>query len=297
MKQVIFARTRWVYGSYTYLWRLVELAGFPVCYVDEIDLEADAVYIFTPANGELVIDGAWSPQLQAKVDALRGRPRKAILVWYYVERPGGETLQDASLAPETLKRDIAWATPDKIDDIWTHDRYFAAMAEELLCVPIGSDPRLREGEDIRPFTYDLCHFMYVNHRRSQILAGLAGEGLRIGPSDWGPLRNQVWNGSRACVTVHQSPLPGGEQLRFAVAAAWRMPLIVEKMGDPWPLEAGWELLEFDYDSLVRGVSDLVRKAGDISDFGWALHKKLCVEYPFRTCILDGVASTLRRLEK
>lgn len=297
MKQVVFARTRWTYGSYTYLWRLVELAGFPTCYVDEIDLEADVAYILTPANGELVQEGRWSPTFQAKVDALRGRPRKAILIWYYIERPGGETLQDPSLAPEILKRDIAWATTDKIDDIWTHDRSFACMAEDLLCVPIGGDPRLREGGPIRPFAYDLCHFMYVNYRRGTILSRLENEGLKIGPSDWGPLRNDIWNGSRACVTVHQSPLQGGEQLRFAVAAAWKMPLLLETMADPWPLERGKDHLELGYDRMAFDVASLIRSGRDLSDLGESLHRKLCVEYPFRNCILDGVASTIRRMER
>lgn len=295
MRPVFLARTRYEYGSYAYFWKLAELSGIPICYVDEIDLEADAIYVLTPANGELVQEGRWSPQFQAKVEALRGRPRKCVLVWHMLERPGGETLQDPSLAQSVLKRDIAWATPDKIDAIWTHDRHFAGMDERLLCVPIGSDPRLRHGEQVRPFVYDLAHFMYVNHRRSQVLAGLEGAGLKVAPPDWGPSRELAWNSSRAIVSIHQSPVLGGEQLRFAAAAAWRMPLIAEIMRDPWPLERGVDFVEFHYENIVNGVSDLIRSGRDLSDLGEALHSRLCVEYPFRACILESVASTLRRL--
>lgn len=70
MSNIIFAKTRHVYQSYDDFWRLVALSGFETCYVDEIDHNRDATYIFTPTNGETL--NGWD----------RGRAR---IIWWDLE--------------------------------------------------------------------------------------------------------------------------------------------------------------------------------------------------------------------
>ena len=52
MTDPIFALTRHKYESYQDLHRLIELAGFPVCYADELDPASDDTYIVIVRNGE-----------------------------------------------------------------------------------------------------------------------------------------------------------------------------------------------------------------------------------------------------
>lgn len=287
MRAVFLARPRYEYGSYTYYFRLAALSGIPVCYVDEIDLESNAVYVVSPMNGEFV------PHMQHRTSLLGGRPRNAVVIWWNIERPGGELVDDPTVAALEFRAACAWATKDFVDEIWSHDRYFTSLLPGARCVPIGSDERLRVGTPVRPHRYDVCHFMYINHRRSQILGGLENAGLRIGPPGWDEARDNVWNSSRALVNIHQSGVLGGEQLRFAAAAAWMMPILSETFVDPWPLEPGKDILMGDYGGFVGRAHQWLQ--GNLEGIGELLWKKLTQEYTFRDCILEGVSQTLKAI--
>ena len=52
MTNIIFARPRHHYDSYTDLYRLIELSGYPLIYFDEIDPVSDNLYVMTIVNGE-----------------------------------------------------------------------------------------------------------------------------------------------------------------------------------------------------------------------------------------------------
>src|SRR3990167_3761553 len=60
MTDIVMARTRFDYynpengfGSYRDWWKLAQLSGFETCFVDEINVERDAVFIYAPHNGEI----------------------------------------------------------------------------------------------------------------------------------------------------------------------------------------------------------------------------------------------------
>ena len=40
---IIFTRTRHTYDSYSDFWKLVELSGFNICFVDEIDISLENI--------------------------------------------------------------------------------------------------------------------------------------------------------------------------------------------------------------------------------------------------------------
>jgi len=76
---IVFCKTRAdpeFYRSYTDFWSLVELAGFPWMWLDELEPGRDAVYIVTPRNGELP---PILPRLQGD--------RACKFVWWCLERP------------------------------------------------------------------------------------------------------------------------------------------------------------------------------------------------------------------
>src|SRR5260221_7279695 len=102
MNNVIFARPRHVYGSYTDFWRIVELSGFTTAYLDEIDWSrGNLTIIATPKSAE------WS-----------GIPDRhnARLVWWTIER---NTNTDDRL-------DMANPyVPRCVDEAWTSDRSIA----------------------------------------------------------------------------------------------------------------------------------------------------------------------------
>lgn len=52
MPEIIFARPRWDYNSYTDFYRLIELSGYPLIFFDEIDPDSSNCYVMTILNGE-----------------------------------------------------------------------------------------------------------------------------------------------------------------------------------------------------------------------------------------------------
>src|SRR5690242_6857119 len=91
MSEILFCRTRYFYHSYQDLWKLVELSGFPSCYIDEIDLRADKIFIVPTINGE------FRGHIQNQLASLNGEPKRAKIIWCNCERPievNWEDLQD-----------------------------------------------------------------------------------------------------------------------------------------------------------------------------------------------------------
>ena len=78
MADPIFVRTRHTYESYADLWRLVELAGFPVCYADELDPASDDTYIVIVRNGEN--EAGW-PGARARIIHWHLEPHVAYSTW------------------------------------------------------------------------------------------------------------------------------------------------------------------------------------------------------------------------
>src|SRR5690606_2822228 len=112
MPSIIFARTCTPYDSYQDFWRLVELSGFPTCFVDEIDVDSNNVYIFSPNNGETT--NGWP----------EGRAR---IIHYQLEW-------------ETHTNDSG-PLPPGVSEKWTMDKWHAERIGARY-VPIGSHPDL-----------------------------------------------------------------------------------------------------------------------------------------------------------
>lgn len=249
MSAVIFARTRHTYDSYSDFWRLVELSGYPVCYVDEIDAESDNAYIAAPVNGE------WNNGWQS--------PRARIILWQFEWNVDGEH-----------------HTPPGVSETWHIDAWQAGRIGARY-VPVGShkDLRLSDTVDTAP-RYDVAMLSYMIPRRQQIHHDLTTRyGLRCAPNAWGLERHAILSQTRAMLHVHQwDDIRGVAGLRWAIAAAYELPVITETLNE-WGILRHDCVLQSDYEHLAQFTRDRLRD--NLSDYGMALHNLLCRDHSFR----------------
>jgi len=271
---IVFVRTHHVYDSYDVYWKLIELGGFETCYVDEIDFERVATYVITPINGEV------SGHLVANVRTTR---RKATLIWWCLERfdgPGMREHRPSDIVDEALGYGF--------DRLWTSCREVRKLDPRLEHVVLGSDARLAEAEPRGGELYDFTHQSYAWGRRMILYRNMISLGLREGHSTWGKDRVSVLSNSKVLVNAHQYDMPVYAPLRFALAAAYRLPVVSEYIEDPYPLVGVIESVKYDalpgrvYDIARNAHSEVRRAMGDL------VHQKLCVEHPFAQSVLEVV---------
>lgn len=251
---VIFARPRHEYQSYSDLWELVRLSGYPLIYIDEIDTEArDTTYIFTSPDAESGFPHKF-PDSKARIIYY-------LLEWY-----------------ENYERQ------EGVDEVWTINQTFAEQIGAKF-VPVGSHPGLRLTDTETAKVYDVAHLFYVTPRRAKILNDLSWHNIKLAPTAWGAERDRVLNTSQMLVHIHQNDgIQAYAPLRLALAAAYKMPAVVEN---------GWSLAPVDdvvfaseYPHIVTTVDMLFREFEwhDWQQLGQGLHERLCVDYSFRKCI-------------
>lgn len=254
MTDVIFAKTRYQdigYQSYNDLWRLVELAGYPVIYVDQIDPQSDNTYIFSPANGETV--NGWP-------DA-----RATIIQWQLEWE-----LTDEHNPPPGVRR------------VWCSDAAFAKR-RGYEYVPMGSDVGLCEIADEPPYElYDVALLSYQTPRRQIITEQLRAEGLSIAPNSGlsGWARSMVLLQSAAMVHTHQTEQGKGiAPLRWCIAAAHRLPMITEQIPERGIFTFSY-MVQAEYRYLASFAANMLKDRRLLNDYGLALHHLLCRDYTF-----------------
>lgn len=252
MPDPIFVRTRHLYDSYSDLFRLVELSGFPTCYVDEIDASDPArCYILPTRNGES--QAGW-PGAQARIIHFN-------LEW------------------------DAYPPLDGVAESWAADKWFAESIGARY-VPIGSHPGLRL-TDNQPATplYDVAYLGYMIPRREQISTDLRLQGVKASPIHaWGDERDAVLNASRAYLHVHQhADKPGVPPLRMVVAAAYSLPVITETCADAGIFTSIYSL---KYGEIAENVAYWMNNANGkvFADTGARFHEQLCHDLTFRKSI-------------
>lgn len=253
MPDPIFVKTRHEYTSYTDLWRLVELAGFPTCYSDELDPASDNTYIIVVRNGEN--ETGW-PGARARIIHYHLEPHVAYGPW-----PG-------------------------VAETWAGDQWHAE-AIGARYAPMGSDARLKAGPDTRHAEYDVAFLAYLIPRRTDVLSGLAQRGVRVSPtSAWGDERHKVLTHSTAYLHVHQvEDAPAIPTLRMVVAAAYSLPVICEMPARFGIFNYGY-LLTSDHAHLAEfAYLWAVKERGPfLQAFGGGLHQLLCHDLPFRKSV-------------
>lgn len=284
---VRFARTRYHYDSYDDFWKLVELSRFATCFVDEIDLTSPTTYITTPVNGEL------RPHVTHRRELLKGSPQRAKIIWWDLERPdaGGPSL--GSILDEIMPF---------VDAAWVSDRLVASLDGRLQHVVLGGHAGLNsrhiehdpEGKVLAamtyalPFDYDFCHMSYAWGRRENIFALLRQKGLREGPSCYGEAREKVLSSSRVLVNLQQYTLPVIAPMRFALAAAFYLPIVTERVHDPFPMSRD-DLIEADYSSIPNAIEEVLKDPVRLAIQAKRVHERLCEEWTFRRGVREGLA--------
>lgn len=252
-----FVRTRHVYDSYCDFWRLVEASKFDTCFVDEIDLREEwACYIFTPMNGEVV------PFLEAQ------KIKRSRVVWWNLERPGQDPTTSASI--DKLR--------GLIHAIWVSDQR-AAQDPRFTYVFMASHEDL--GTRSKDRVYDICTLAYLWGRRRECIDQLKKRGLSIAPAAYGRWsQDEIVARSRLMLNLHQyADAPFVAPLRFAVAAAYAIPLVSERLAiaQPGPsFEASLTEIPDNIEALLAYES-----ADELNTRGFLLHHRFCIHTNFR----------------
>lgn len=259
MPQVYFVKTRTNYQPYDDLFHMAELSGYPIIFCDEIDVDSENVYIFTPINGEN--HHGW-------------REGKATIICYDIEWRLKES-------------DYAWpesdlTIPPGVSRVWTSDKWYAERIGAEY-VPLGSHPGLA-GSATTDETFDVAPLSYRTGRRNAAFGAMLDRGLTIAPNAWGEERDAILKASQTVVHVHQHErIATVTPLRYAIAAAWRKPLISERVYDTGIFETSVLYADFaalpDYTELmIRRYPQLLRAKAD------ELHDTLCVSGSFKKFI-------------
>lgn len=243
-----FVCPRQHYPSYGDLWRLVELSGFERVFVDEIDLQdPEAIYIFVTPEG-----------IPDCSDA------KARTIFWQIEYAGDYTDQ-----------------PNKgtVSEQWSSDPAHA-RAHDAKYVILGSNPGLIEGPLNGDREFDVTMLAYMVARRAIIKKQLH---RLTWPEDYpghdSQRRHEVLSKTRLMLHVHQHETPATAPLRYALAAAYHMPVIAEQVPDQGPYRDS--IMFVEYDQLAANV-----KRADI--VGERLHQLLCVDNTFEECVMGGL---------
>jgi hypothetical protein len=261
MTNIVFCHTNQHYDSYTDYWRLVELAGYPVCSIDDIDKDdPDTMYIVSPVNGN--IDAGW-PDATAQIVLWN-------LEW---------------IAPPTHVPGVA--------QIWTSDKWYAGQSGSAF-VPLGSHADLTVMNEPDAAQWDVCLLAYREpHRRRHVIRLLQECGLSIAPDGWGETREETLRHSRIMVHIHQhDTYPCVPAQRFALAAAARIPLLSEECHTFAPF-TDHDLYRADYGRLVDAAVEVLKApAAERFARAYSMHERACGQYEFKLNVECAVQALL-----
>lgn len=249
------------YDGYRDYFRLAELSGYQTCYINEVEPDNNHTYIITPLNGE------WHHGWQGTV--------KAQIILHDLEWRLKES-------------DFAWSEsdltiPPGVSRVWASDKWYAERIGAQY-VPLGSHSGLAGDTPPDGQGWDVAPLSYRTGRRNGAFGAMHEKGLTIAPNAWGDERDSLLKEAKVVIHVHQHDrVPTVAPLRYAIAAAWRKPLISEEVYDrgifgDCVLYADYSVMAEYTENMVRRYPHLLRDKAD------ALHDTLCVSNSFRSYI-------------
>jgi hypothetical protein len=243
-----------------------------------MDPGADVTYIAAPVNRAF------------KEHVVRHPRGKAKIVWWNLERPDVPT-EDIGALPGNAVHASTDSVAPLVDAIWVSDLGIASLDKRYRYVFLASDERLAEGSPL-PFEYDFCHMAYIWGRRE--VYGELAKKWKVAPAAWGEERVRIMRSSRAMVNIRQTPAPVRDPLRFALAAAYKMPIFTERMELPEPLSPHIHYSEIDLAGVGIQIAPWLKEGGwhsSLKERGIALHEIMCREHNFRDAVLGAVRET------
>jgi hypothetical protein len=268
---IIFAQTRFDYrnpengyGSYHDFWRLVDLSNFPTCYIDEMDIDDPSkCYIFAPQNGEVH---------HVKEDGndwfIDWKDAKAKIIFWNLEQ------SDYPRVPG-------------VSEVWVSDKAFADLIGARY-VLMGSHPGLMNYPPVeRTGRYDVIMLSYMTNRRLQMAKWLGEKGLSIAPNGWYEKRHKTLMQSRVMLHVHQNDKAYVAPQRWALAAAYRLPVFSEVLDDSGDM-GNFYTITSQYYEVPQALSVSLESNGVLRYHGDALHQFLCFDRPFAREVMRNV---------
>lgn len=262
---VTFCRTRHEYDSYTDYWRLVELSGFPIVWVDQMELEdRTKTYIVSPMNGEFLHHINWE------------RDKQCTIIHWNLERPGEHGLNGY------IKGNREYIEAGMVDTVVVSDRQLA-QDTGFHYVPLGIHEGLgTPGNGIK--VYDFIHLMCYSYKRSQ--TGLFNyitprehwRGFNIAPNGWGEARRNALQSSRFMLNVHQDEWFYMEPLRFVLAAAYGLPILSEKLEDPYPY---MRVRQFDLVNMEEAMHEALVNQEQAAEAALYMRERMLTDFTFR----------------
>jgi len=260
---IIFVRTRHEYGSYVDFFRLAELSGYPIIFVDEMlkHDSKDTIFIISPVNGEWNMRPKW--YTEGKVILFQ-------LEWNW---------------------DGEHNTPACVDEVWNSDKAHAER-NGFKYVAMGSHIALNQMDiniDYKPI-YDVAQISYQTHRRQIITQQLQQQGIRLAPNSglWKSERSTALMQSRVMLHIHQrEDTKGIAPLRWCLAAAHGLPLITETVPDYGIFDDRY-MMQARYETIASFTADHVKQPRILQEYSEALHQLLCEEWTFKRSVEANV---------
>jgi len=256
-----FLQTRYHYDSYSDLYRLVQVAGYPLLFLDEADwTDASQCYICPCWNGE------WTgvPDSHA-----------ARLIYWNIERP----------APWEQLGPQGSHVPRGANEVWTSDRGISA-ATGAKYVFMGSHPdfALVDWRDKEWDVITLCAFF---GRRTGAMSRLS-EDFKLADrrgDEWGGLwdaeRHRRLCASKVLVTIHQDDWLWSEPPRLMLAGTYALPVISEQVEDAGYWADIMQQVPCDTPNLLDSVRKLLSDEVLMCRLGAAGHHLVMDEHPFK----------------
>lgn len=253
----VFVAPRTSYPSYADFWKLVELAGFGVLYPDEIDHLGfdDRTYIFTGPEGI--------------PDCSKSRARTIFWQLEYV----GDYIDQANI--------------HTVGEIWSSDPEHARLTGAkfvLMGSHKGLNPTLDRADSPR---YDLSMLAYMTPRRQAIKDTLnAFEWAADYPGHGTEFRHDILRSTRLMLNVNQFDAPALTPLRLALAAAYKLPVLAERVPDiqPYMKTVTWAT----HGQIPAKAKKLLADDAALMAAGDALYALLCEEHPFFVCVMEAL---------
>lgn len=252
----IFVMPRKFYPSYVDVWELARLSGFELIYQDEANL-ADEQQTFIFAAPESIPDCTHA--------------RARTILWQ-LEYGGDYTRQ---------------ANGDTVSEVWCSDPSYASRTGTkfvLMGSHRGLNPALARCDN----EYDVTMLAYMVGRRGEIKERLSDLNWpKNYPGHVGDERHALLARTRLMLHVHQHETPAIAPQRFALAAAYHMPLISETVSDTGVY--GNAVMWAEYEAIPARVRQFL--GGHVEDdvhYDNALHQLLCIDHPFDQCVFGGL---------
>lgn len=258
--------------------KLIQLSDFPLIYTDEVDISKPNVFILIVMNGE------WEPHIKNQMEAKKRR--NAHLVQWNIERPSGS----AGSVHYYAERQWQLLHDRYFDEIWVSD---SQLADEtgLRFVILGSDEGLGQPGDGKE--YDFCHMSAIVPRRSGIYTRFPPG--TVGPNCWPPDRDEILKKSRFALNVHQDIYSYQEPLRFALFAAFGLPIVSESLVNSFPYADGEYLLTATYPNLVGKMRQVLSEDyGKYKDMGLRTRERMTGEFQFKKMVEKAVKESVDR---